>query len=190
MDGSSLPRIGAVIGLTLENGSKVLQVDLEVADLSGEEELIIGIDLFGPLGFQVLGVPFAWPLRNEQVATIAEQERQQPNDFPPGVDEQGIADEWKAMLERNQSISVFELTVIPNTELHLPTGDHKPVYIRQYPIAEALQTVVTERVELWKANKWVVPASAGCQWNSPILAAKKSGKEVDEPDDIRVCIDC
>ena len=44
---------------------KVLRVDLEVADLSGEEEVIIGIDLFEPLGFQILGVPFAWPSREE-----------------------------------------------------------------------------------------------------------------------------
>ena len=54
VDGSTLPRVGVVCGLCLENGKKVLRVDLEVADLSGEEEVIIGIDLFEPLGFQVL----------------------------------------------------------------------------------------------------------------------------------------
>ena len=190
VDGSILPRIGVVTGLTLENGNKVLRVDLEVADLSGDEEVIIGIDLFEPLGFQVLGVPFAWPQHAEPLTTTKKKELKEPVVPPPGVDENGIADEWKEVLERNQSISVFDLNAIPNSELHLPTGNHEPVFIRQYPIPEGLRAAVTERVELWKTNHWVVPAPPGCRWNSPILAAKKSGKEVGEPDDIRVCIDC
>ena len=37
MDGSELPRLGVVRGLKLENGNKVLNVDLEVASLSGED---------------------------------------------------------------------------------------------------------------------------------------------------------
>jgi hypothetical protein len=38
VDGSTLPCLGVVTGLTLENGDKILQVDLEAADLSGKEE--------------------------------------------------------------------------------------------------------------------------------------------------------
>ena len=109
--------------------------------------------------------------------------------YHQAVGEDGIAEEWREVIARNQAISVFELNTIPNSELHLPTGDNEPVFVRQYPIAEGLRVAVSERVELWKENGWVVPAPLGCRWNSPILAAKKSGKEVGEPDDIRVCID-
>ncbi len=188
VDGATMPRIGVVPGVCLENGKKVLRVDLEVADLSGEEEVVIGIDLFEPLGFQVLGVPFSWPSRAD--STVASMKKTATSAvLPPGVGEDGIADEWREVLGRNQAISVFALTSIPNSELHLPTGEHEPVYVRQYPIAEGLRSGVTERVDLWKMNGWVVPAPPGCRWNSPILAAKKSAKEVGEVDDIRVCID-
>jgi hypothetical protein len=61
LTGSSTPRLGAVESLILENGNKRLKVDLEVADLGGEEELIIGVDLFRPLGFTIQNVPFTWP---------------------------------------------------------------------------------------------------------------------------------
>jgi hypothetical protein len=186
VDGSTLPRIGVVSGLCLENGKKSLRVDLEVANLSGEEEVVLGIDLFESLGFQVLGVPFAWPSRDDDVKTKAKVPTNQ--ELPNGIGSDGMAEEWKEVIARNQAISVFQLNAIPNSELHLPTGSNSPIFVRQYPIPEGLRAAVTERVELWKTNNWVVPAPPGCRWNSPILAAKKSGKEVGESDDIRVCI--
>ena len=53
--------LDAVEALTLENGNRIIKVDLEVAKLSGEEDMVIGMDLFEPLGFELLGVPFTWP---------------------------------------------------------------------------------------------------------------------------------
>jgi hypothetical protein len=189
IDSSAVPRIGVAQGLCLENGKSLLRVDLEVADLSGSEEVIISIDLFEPLGYAINGVPFSWPSHEDSILADKTKKTVATVEMPPGVGEDGIADEWREIIARNQSISVFDLNAIPNSELHLPTGNNAPVYIRQYPIPEGLRAGVTERVELWKANGWVVPAPPGCQWNSPILAAKKTAKEVGEPDDIRVCID-
>jgi hypothetical protein len=60
--------MGAVESLVLENGSKRLRVDLEVADLGGDEELIIGDDLFRPLGYMIQGVPFTWPEIAEELS--------------------------------------------------------------------------------------------------------------------------
>jgi hypothetical protein len=54
LSGEQVPRVGAVEGLTLENGSRRLKVDLEVAVLSGGEEMIIGIDLLGKRKHQQL----------------------------------------------------------------------------------------------------------------------------------------
>ena len=66
LTGSSTPRLGAVESLVLENGSKRLKVDLEVADLGGEEELIIGDNLFRLLGYRIQGVPITWPETAEE----------------------------------------------------------------------------------------------------------------------------
>ena len=103
-----------------------------------DEEVIIGIDLFGPLGFQILGVPFAWPDRGNCAMQGNAAKREENVTLPTGVDENGIAREWESVLARNQAISVFELNNIPDSELHLPTGDHKPIFIHQYPVPEAL----------------------------------------------------
>ena len=44
-NGTEIPRLGEVIGVTLENGKRILQTNLEVADLQGDEDLVIGRDL-------------------------------------------------------------------------------------------------------------------------------------------------
>ena len=61
IDGSEQPRIGVAKSLMLENGTKALSVDFEVANLEGGEHLVIGRDLFPLLGFEIVGVPFTWP---------------------------------------------------------------------------------------------------------------------------------
>ena len=57
IDRAEKPRIGVVEGLVLENGWHRIQVDFEVANLEGGEEMIIEMDLFKPLGFEIIGVP-------------------------------------------------------------------------------------------------------------------------------------
>ena len=59
------PRIGVVEGLVLENGQHRIQVDFEVANLEGGEEMVIRMDLFKPLGFEIIGVPFTWQPEKE-----------------------------------------------------------------------------------------------------------------------------
>ena len=53
-----MSRLGAVEGLVLENGIRRIQVDHEVAELKGGKEMVIGMDLFQPLGFEIRGVLF------------------------------------------------------------------------------------------------------------------------------------
>ena len=61
LDHSSKDRIGYVDNIVLENSNKKLNVRLEVAELTGIEEVLIGVDLFKSLGYQVTCVPFTWP---------------------------------------------------------------------------------------------------------------------------------
>ena len=61
IDRAEKPRIGVVEGLVLENGQHRIQVDFEVANLEGGEEMVIRMDLFKLLGFEIIGAPFTWP---------------------------------------------------------------------------------------------------------------------------------
>src|SRR6185436_4888901 len=46
LSGSTVPRFGMVHQIALENGTRRIKCNLEVADMSGPEPLVIGIDLF------------------------------------------------------------------------------------------------------------------------------------------------
>jgi hypothetical protein len=48
---------------------------------------------------------------------------------------------------------------------------------------------VDKQVEEWIENKLVVPAPENCQWNTPLLAARKPSKTEGIPDGVRVCGD-
>ena len=139
---SEEPRIGIVEGLTLENGTKKIKVNLEVGELSGEEELVIGMDLFQPLGYELLNVPFTWPNRAE-VPEPPKEKMKEPVNRPPGVDENGIAEEWKQVLSDNAAIPTTSLCKLPGAEFEIDTGDAKPIWTHQYPIAEALKPRVS-----------------------------------------------
>ena len=186
MDGSEIPRIGVVKQAKLENGTNSILVDLEVAKLSGGEKLILGLDLFKPLNYQLLNVPFTWPQSIQSPPTIPKAITQLPNDGKIPTD--GIVSEWKESIERNQALGPKSVCNLPNSELAIETGDAKPIWTRQYPIPEALMERVTQRVKEWEDNGWITNAPSTCKWNSPLLAAKKPSKD-GGPDDIRVCLD-
>ena len=117
--------------ITLENGQKVLKVDLEVADLSGEDEMVIGMNLFEPLGFAVTGVPFTWPL----VIKEPELKKEKKFDLPEKlIDRDGIPFAWKKVLEDNQKIPIDNLCSLPGAEFSVEVGDIEPIWVKQYPI--------------------------------------------------------
>jgi hypothetical protein len=60
IDGSEMPRVGVLKDVILENSSHRVVVTLEVVDLSGEQQVLIGLDLFPLLEFKITGVPFLW----------------------------------------------------------------------------------------------------------------------------------
>ena len=188
MDGSTVPRIGTVEGLRLENGRKAIKVNLEVAKLSGGEELIIGMDLFKPLGYELLNVPFTWP-NVEEVKEPKKEKPKTPDKYPPGVGEDGIAEEWRQVIADNQALPVNSVCQLPGAELEIDTGDAKPIWVRQYPIPQGLLAKVQARVQQWRDNGWIVDAPPDCKWNTPLLAAPKLSKEIGGIDDIRVCGD-
>eukprot|EP00697_Spironema_sp_BW2_P016870 gnl/Spiro4/8367_TR4393_c0_g1_i1.p3 gnl/Spiro4/8367_TR4393_c0_g1~~gnl/Spiro4/8367_TR4393_c0_g1_i1.p3 ORF type:complete len:161 (-),score=24.00 gnl/Spiro4/8367_TR4393_c0_g1_i1:312-794(-) len=97
VNGYGTPRIGFIEGVILENGSRRLRVRLEVCDICGEEQVLIGRDLWTYLGYELSGVPYIWP-QSEQGAKEKESRQEC---LPPVAAEDGIAQEWRKVLEDN-----------------------------------------------------------------------------------------
>ena len=183
--GSAIQRTGIVEGLLLENGDCKVVVTLEVIDLSGDEEMIIGMDLFPVLGFTIRGIPFTWPSEPDLSATTSDSECMSGGELPPGVDESRIADEWKQVLADNAAIPKDSVCKLPNTEVVLNTGDAKPIWVRQYKIPEGWHPRVTEIVNGWFERGLIQHAPPS--WNNSLVVAPKSGPNGEK--DIRVCLD-
>jgi len=178
-------RIGIVQNKRLENGKKIITADFEVADLGDNEDFIIGLDLFPKLGYEITNVPFTWPqlvssdkVKKEDMSTAY---------IHPDIDENGVAKQWKQVLMDNQALPVNSRCKLPGAELAINTTG-SPVWIRQYPIPEGYKAAVDAKVKEWVENGIVIPAPVGCQWNSPLLGARKPGRD-GKPDGVRVCFD-
>ena len=57
-----MSRIGQVVNVELRNGSRIVTTTMEVANLSGGIKVIIGLDLFGLLGYKLKNVPILVPI--------------------------------------------------------------------------------------------------------------------------------
>ena len=84
--------------MKLENGHSCLDVQLEVADLGDNEDLLIGLDLFKQLGYEIANVPFTWPSAVTPVNNITVGDANTTIPRPVGIGEDGIAPEWRKVL--------------------------------------------------------------------------------------------
>jgi hypothetical protein len=180
---STVPRIGYVQQLLLENGSVSIRADFEIADLEDGEDLIIGLNLFKPLNYQLTGIPFTWPVKVDSPSKKLPEPV--PLDLPAGVDSNGIADEWKQVLLDNQNLPADSKCKLPDSELAIPTTG-KPVYVRQYRIPQAYHAAIDKQVLAWAAAGVIVPSDPNCPYNSPLLAVPKPGTVDDAK---RTCFD-
>jgi len=185
LSGTNILRIGVVKGKLLENGTHSIFADLEVAELGDNETLIIGLDLFTRLSYSIEGVPFTWPQPKMNIDSLPELDG--PLVRPSGIDQQGIAEDWKEVLRDNQSLPKNSRCKLINSELTIET-EGKPVWIRQYSVPEGYRQAVDAKVQEWIDSGLVSPAPPNCQWNLPLLGARKPGKD-GEPDGVRVCFD-
>ena len=118
MSGSDLPQLGEIRDLELLNGNKRLMVTLEVGNLSGEEEVILGLNLFEPLGYQLRNIPILLPTVNSD-STERKKETQEVakniNDelMEYGINEEGIPEEWKKILKDNMELPISSTCLLP-----------------------------------------------------------------------------
>ena len=189
--GNAQNRIGIIENAIIRAGKHSAIINLEVVDLDDDLPFLLGMDLFGKLGFSVQNLPFSWPVEEKLKTQPTGEETNLEVDvpLPDGVDADGIAMEWKDVLQRNAALAINSTTTLVDAILPINTGDADPMWMRQYPILQVLMRKVRRQVELWIKNGWVVAAPIGCCWNSPLLAAPKLAKETGGKDDICLCLD-
>ena len=152
MSGSETSRIGQVVNVELRNGSRIVTTTMEVANLSGGIKVIIGLDLFRLLGYELKNVPILFPkngeidinmdkkLKKKDAETSAELEAY-------GIGEDGIPQAWRKVLEDNASLPASSTCPLEESEVSINTGDAKPVWIRQYPVPQAMEQKMIRRVD-------------------------------------------
>ena len=149
--------------------------------------MILGLDIFPKLGFEITGVPFHQPEKSESDLSIKSVKTFLSAELPPGVNAEGIHESWKEVIAANQALSSDSRCLLKNSELPLETNC-KPIWIRQYPIPIGYQQSVREQVQAWASSGTTVHAPEGCQWNHPLLPVPKPNKDGGSSS-VRTCLD-
>lgn len=181
---STMRRLGVVKDVRLENGDKVLSVELEVAYLD-DEKLLIGLDLFKDLDYAIMNIPFTLPAVPQEVP----KKDNNDTDLPPNVDPiTRHAVEWKESIEYNKNIPPNSICTLEGSELSLPTSG-EPVFNAQGRPHPVFDDSMDKQVVVWWKNGNIELASGNSKWNHRLVAVVKKGKN-GAPDSVRVCIDC
>ena len=187
--GEKTARIDVVPQAEIRAGKYTAHSNIEVANLSNNIFFLIEMDLIGKIGIKVGNLPFVWPNSPNIQRSVPLKKQEEPAQLPPEIGHDGIADEWRDVINDNLQLPVSGVCTLSDSTLSIETGDNKPSWIRQYPIPQALMDKAKTRVNEWITNGWVVSAPKNCQWNSPLLVAPKPAKKKGDPDDICFCLD-
>ncbi|KAH9272818.1 hypothetical protein BASA83_005026 [Batrachochytrium salamandrivorans] len=138
------PRLGS-IDLPFTWNNKNLTHKFEISDPPAGIQVIIGRDLFTLLGITISGLPSP-----QLVKKPAEEELAQPTSMIDNVTKgHHLAShhELTEAIQRNQVIPSNSFCNVPVAVVRLETGDHLPVYRRQYPIPFNVHGQVKEQIE-------------------------------------------
>ena len=164
-------------------------------------ELILGRDVLSHLHLlPILPIDFPSELDSGEVKRkLSEEQLRTPLDpsslSTSMVNDVAVADEQQvaalrealaAPLAANAAISGF--CNRPDAVYHVRLTDDTPIYLRQYPLPNAVMPAVLAQREKWKLAGRCRPARPGSTWNLPITTAPKP-EEPPKPPGIRVCAD-
>ena len=181
-DEVTIKRLGT-IKLELAFGEHRMPYKFEVID--GDDDFIIGRDLFGPLGITVGGLPFAWPSEQDGVhrAALAAEEEEKLRERPkPFSVQHRLKPEWFDFLAHAIAPELRELAEldplvdacsdIPEATMWLPLG-LPGSWRHQYKIPEAAEPFADEQILKWATARVIEPASASVDFNTPVMAVAK-----------------
>lgn len=159
----------------------------ELGELPDGIDLIIGRDLFTKLGITITGLPL--PQNHEvPIDDKLPAEFDQLSENPETPHPLASHPDLIAAIDENQRIPLNSFCNLPEAVMHIHTGDHPPIWRRQYPVANKLQPAVQSQIQEWIDNGKVTDAPVGCPYNNPLLVVPK--KDLDGNwTKVRVCED-
>ena len=182
VEGMSVQRVGYVKDVQVEYNGKSFVHTFEILDLPDPDiPFAFGMDILAKAGIGITGLTSAWPNMHASSSNAADAvidpDPIEPNNSPAGTQEQKDAfhSAIQPLILANKQIPKTSFCTLPESVVHLDTGDHKPVYRRQYPIAQTLQPVLQETIDQWLQDGTIEPRPAHepSEWNSPITFAPK-----------------
>ncbi len=183
---SSKPRIGMVYGLRLQNGKKDVVVDFEVAKLEMGAKVVIGLNFFGLLGYEIRGIPFLKPTTS--TLNLENSDQVKKSSYPEIKTLGPIYESWQKVLNDNAAIDPNSFCTLEDSEANLDTGDALPWFISQYPQTIAQQEAIQKGCDEWIASGRVVDAPPLCPYNNPLLGVPKYDVNGNQTA-TRVCLD-
>lgn len=155
-------------------------------------DVILGRDLLFRLGIGIHGVthPASQTTNNSDADEnmLTDPKLDKTIDIVSSDELAQIQTGISAAIEQNLSIPDDQFCNFPDSQVRILTGDHKTVFRRQYPIAQAFHQAVTEQIEKWLRTNRIRKAHPSTQWNLPLTVAPK--KDLNgQKTAVRVCLD-
>ena len=190
-DGSTVRQSIQTEPLDLVSNGRTLRCSLGILP-NINYDLILGRDLLFRLGIGIHGVthPASQTIDNSDADDnmLTDSKIDQTIDTVSSNDLAEIHSGISHVIEQNLDIPSEAFCTFPDSQVHILTGDQKPVFRRQYPIAQAFHQAVTEQIDKWLRTNRIRKAHSSTQWNLPLTVAPKKDL-LGQKTAVRVCLD-
>ena len=190
-DGSTVRQSMQTVPLDLNSNGHQLRCSLGILP-NINYDLILGRDILFRLGIGIHGVthPASQTIDNSDSDDnmLTDSKIDQTVDTVPSNELEEILSGISQVIEQNLQISNEGFCSFPDSQVHILTGDQKPVFRRQYPIAQAFHQAVTEKIDKWLRTNRIRKAHSSTQWNLPLTVAPKKDL-LGQKTAVRVCLD-
>ena len=180
---SQSPALGITEGALVSFNGKVIPLNFVIMETDNKNQCLLGIDFFKAAGLYIGGFEYNHSQPQPREYSVQETEEQYYADsirLP-------ILENLQEHLKSN-SLTANSRCTAPEATVSLDTGQHKPSWVNQYPVAQSRKEILDKQIQDWLETDVITLAKGGSQWNSPLLIVPKKGKP-DEPPKFRICID-
>lgn len=181
-------------GVEMRCGDVLAIHTFDVMELPTGVEAIIGRDLFPTFGITVQGIPVAYPGTtsppqddDDTIPTL--RPAWHPDDQLGETQRIELLAAVEPLLAANEAIKAGTLCDFQEAEVHLFTGNHAPVFRRQYGIPQRHRAAVDKKITEWLLLGKISLAPPDSPWNCSLTTVPKKDPKTGEKTGVRVCID-